>query len=433
MAKKKVNLIFKRKYMQENRSMNSYYKLLTVTPETSPKWIYEDGRYYSLNDNSYEICECWLSTDDFEKALKNDFLDLKQKYSGYYTYISYTTSNIQNKVEDEETIKKCDRLFAGKTEPKIKTMTTNNSRIEQLYESLRAAIIGQDQPIKELITVICKNEILKQMGFGRDYCVRNKQNIMICGPSGTGKTETLTILSELLDIPMIIVPATQYTEQGYWGSSVEDLLHSLYVKAGKDQEKMENGIIAIDEIDKIAKRDNSGQSSSDAAVQEDLLHLLEGREIITSPDVIRSEYSRRKYDTSHITFIGLGAFEGIEKLRTTKKRLMPEDFERYGLIPEFVRRFRRFIGFNPLTKEDITKILTTSTISPLTDQKLFYEGLGMELVYDEDYIEYAVRQAMLDGQGASSLKRIIEESLEDDTYSALAGKVKKISMKKTRQ
>ncbi len=370
-----------------------------------------------------------ITDEEYHYAIKTGFFSTRETLMGYYKLEESLSTGYYIDIEDDEEIRACDEAFnyASKTYLNSPNHTRFNSEIEALYDEIIRAVIAQDVPIKQLLTALWKNELLRSGSFTSDYVLRNKNNILICGPTGTGKTEVIRRIAKYQDVPMIIEDATRYTEAGYVGSNVEEMLHNLYLKADKDVKEAENGIIVIDKIDKLAEAEKGDQSVSRGSVQESLLKLIEGGNITTKLDRDDAD-SRFEINTSKITFIGIGAFTGIKPSNNYK--LVPNDFVSYGMLPELMGRLPKIIQFSPLDEKDLARILTSSTISPLLDQKIFYGRLGIDLKYDDDFIQYAAKRAKELDCGARSLKNTIEESLDEQAFDVLAGKTKTLVLRK---
>ena len=254
---------------------------------------------------------------------------------------------------------------------------------EQIYSMIRDYVIGQDEAIKAISVVLFKHLFLSD-NTTKDYFDKIKSNAMIIGPTGVGKTMILEIAAKLFDIPMILVDATLITATGYVGDDIESVLSRLIKKANMNISKAEKGIIFLDEIDKITRREMSGthRDISGESVQQEFLRLLEGSKIEVSLDSRKTNFSRTaSIDTSNILFVAAGCFFGIDK-----KLKVIEQFDAgnqllnykgktysssmainlrnsivdYGLLPEFASRFSTVVMLKSLTKNDIMNIIVDS-------------------------------------------------------------------------
>ena len=236
----------------------------------------------------------------------------------------------------------------------------------------------------QILTALFKNQKIIGSDLETDIIAKLKENILIYGSTGTGKTEILKRISKLYNIPIVIEDATSLSETGYVGRSVTDMLEDLYLAANKDMSLAERGILVIDEFDKLAEKSGDNQSHvSRLGVQRSLLKLLDGSLFY---------FDDKSFDTSKLTIVALGAFTGITE-GDDYKHLTTDDFMEYGIMRELMGRFSKTIAMNPLEKEDIVKILKESDFSPLNTYKKLFEVLGVDFDYNDEFVNYLAELA----------------------------------------
>lgn len=310
----------------------------------------------------------------------------------------------------------------------------------QIKEELDKFIVGQDEA-KKILSVAVYNHY-KRINTTSKVDIQ-KTNIMLLGPTGSGKTYLMQILAKILNVPLVIVDATSMTEAGYIGEDVDSILEKLLQKADGDVKRAEKGIVYIDEIDKIANRSNEGRKNSrdisGQGVQQALLKMVEDSEIHIN--IGGSTTSKRKVavHTKNILFVCGGAFVGIEDL--VKKRIEPKksssigfqpdsdlsggqpiDVERdvtqqdivdFGFIPEFVGRIPVVAVLQPLSKEDLSNILTKPKNSIIKQYQALFRMDGIKLTFHKNAIEHIVEEASRKNVGARGLKGVIEKRMYD--------------------
>lgn len=319
----------------------------------------------------------------------------------------------------------------------------------EFKEYLDQYVCGQDDA-KRILSVAVYNHykrIIYNNNPNRKFNI-DKSNILLLGGTGTGKTLLVKTIAEMLGVPCYIQDCTKITESGYVGSDVEDCLVGLLRACNYDVERAENGIVMLDEGDKIAKKGAGVSLTRDVSgegVQQSLLKIVEGDLVGVPPAGGRKhpEQPLIYVDTSNILFILSGAFDGIEKIvedRIGRGRIgfssdnvvydmihdedsmnslvTPQDLKDFGLIPEFVGRFPVIAHTNKLTEDDLINILNTPKNAII---KQFEELLGMdktELKFDEGALRYIAKIAIELGTGARGLRTIIEDILSDIMYNA---------------
>lgn len=294
---------------------------------------------------------------------------------------------------------------------------------DELYESVSKTVICQDEQVRQIATAVAKNQRLEDTSL--------KSNMLVCGPTGVGKTEIFRTISKKTNIPITIEDSTEYTAASYKGKDVSEMLLHLYENAGKDKEKAQRGIIVVDEIDKkISKGDHATFTS---AVIQSLLKMMEGHTYtLTSPD----DREIITFDTSKLTFAFLGAFSGIEEYSKAKRSIgfnssstetldnkeifNNETLKKYGLLPEFVGRNDNIVVMNNLDINEYIRIIEESDKSQLLLYKRFFDGIGIDFKYDDKTIEEIAKEAKKLGIGARGIKRIVENALAVANYYALS-------------
>jgi len=331
----------------------------------------------------------------------------------YYTYDSH--ERMFTRITNQDLLQK----IRGTIKDYDDTILNNNTDISQMYSAIKKTIISQDEQIMQILTSLFKNQKVINSSLGLDMIAKLKENIIVYGSTGTGKTEILKRIANIYKIPIVIEDATSLSEIGYVGRNITDMLENLYLAAGKDIEKAQKGILVIDEFDKLAEKDKSSKDHvSRIGVQRSLLKLLDGSTFY---------FGDKKFDTSRLSVVALGAFIGIVN-NDDYSNVSSIDFVNYGIMRELMGRFSKLVAMNSLSKEDIKKILTESNFSPLNTYRLFFESMNIEFSYDEAFIDYILEKALALNSGARSLKTVFDDIISSALFRIFAGEYSAINL-----
>ena len=341
-----------------------------------------------------------------------------------------------------ECVDLCNEIIAEDTEPQSAPSSLPLPKPREIFEFLDSWVIGQDRAKRALSVAVYNHykRVRSREAGNEEDMYGTKSNILLLGPTGTGKTHLARCLARLLDVPFAIVDATALTEAGYVGEDVENILLRLIQEAGGDIKKAERGIIYVDEIDKIGRKGENASITRDVSgegVQQALLKIIEGTVASVPPQGGRKHPHQQflEIDTSGILFIAAGAFAGIEEIvkarlgqRSTGfgselkssaemgdlyESVTAEDLHKFGMIPEFIGRLPVLTSTKELSEEDLVRVLTEPTNCLVSQYQHLFELDGITLEFTHDALLAIAELANQRKTGARGLSSVMEATLSD--------------------
>lgn len=399
------------------------------------------GKMIDLPNNIHICTDCMQRSFDTMNNSTINYDELMKNIPNMPNISMIDLSSLQNQIPNRQKVKKRQEQPKEKVAPKVFDIQSNPAP-HKIKASLDEYVIGQEHA-KKVMSVAVYNHYKRVFAESNDDIEIEKSNMLMIGPTGSGKTYMVKTLARLLDVPLAITDATSLTEAGYIGDDIESVVSKLLAAADNDVEKAEHGIIFIDEIDKIAKKKNTNQRDvSGEAVQQGMLKLLEGSEIEV-PVGANSKNAMvplTTVDTKNILFICGGAFPDLEEIikeRLNKtasigfqadlkdkydhddsllEKVTVDDLRKFGMIPEFLGRLPVIFALKGLTRDMLVEILKEPKNAILKQYQKLLAMDEVKLEFEQGALEAIADKAMEKHTGARALRAILEEYMLDIMY-----------------
>ena len=399
------------------------------------------GKMIDLPNNIHICTDCMQRSFDTMNNSSINYDELMKNIPNMPNISMIDLSSLQNQIPDRQKVKKRQEKPKEKVAPKVFDIKSIPAP-HKIKASLDEYVIGQDHA-KKVMSVAVYNHYKRVFAENTDDVEIEKSNMLMIGPTGSGKTYLVQTLARLLDVPLAITDATSLTEAGYIGDDIESVVSKLLAAADNDVEKAERGIIFIDEIDKIAKKkETRNRDVSGESVQQGLLRILEGSdvEVPVGANSKNAMVPLTTVNTRNILFICGGAFpdlDNIIKERLNKQssigfkadlkdkydndpdlleKVTLEDLREFGMIPEFLGRLPVIFTLKKLTEDMLVRILKEPKNAILKQYRKLLELDEVDLQFEEEAYQAIARKALEKDTGARALRSIIEDFMLDIMY-----------------